>query len=170
MQITMTLSSMAALFGAMIVLAAVPSVSVLAVSARSVSSGFVHGAMTALGVVAGDLIFILLAMFGLALLVEALGDWFVWVKYLGGVYLVWLGVSFLRSSGENTEVRDPRDASRLSSFMTGLLVTLGDQKAVLFYLGFLPAFVDLDGYSYVDVGVVAAIAVVAVGGVKLGYA
>lgn len=54
--------------------------------------------------------------------------------------------------------------------MADFLVTLADQKAVLFYLGFLPAFVDLSQRNLVDTAVVIAITVLAVGGVKLGYA
>lgn len=54
--------------------------------------------------------------------------------------------------------------------MAGFLVTLADQKAVLFYLGFLPAFVDLSQRNLADTAVVIAITVLAVGGVKLGYA
>ena len=52
----------------MIVLAIIPSISVLAVSARAAAFGFTHGMFTALGIVAGDIIFILIAVYGLALL------------------------------------------------------------------------------------------------------
>lgn len=166
----MTLAGMVALFGVMAVLAAVPSVSVLAVSARSASSGFVHGALTALGVVTGDLAFILLAVFGLALLAEAMGSMFHLVKYLGGAYLIWLGIVLWQTRTRAADVGGAAGSSLRSSFMTGLLVTLGDQKAVLFYLGFLPAFVDLSAMSCLDIGAVVAIAILAVGGVKLGYA
>jgi len=166
----MTLGNWLALFGAMAVLAAVPSVSVLAVATRSVSDGFVHGAAVAMGVVVGDVLFILLALFGLALLAEAMGDLFFLVKYLGGAYLVWLGIA-LWKRGRSTQARPANGAATLkSSFMTGLLVTLGDQKAVVFYLGFLPAFVELGTLSHPDIGAVLAGAVLAVGGVKLGYA
>lgn len=54
--------------------------------------------------------------------------------------------------------------------MAGLLITLGDQKTVLFYLGFFPAFLDLTALSYIDISAVMAITITAVGGVKLGYA
>ena len=166
----MTLGNWLALFGAMAVLAAVPSVSVLAVATRSVSDGFAHGAAVAMGVVVGDVLFILLALFGLALLAEAMGDLFFLVKYLGGAYLVWLGIA-LWKRGRSTQARPANGAATLkSSFMTGLLVTLGDQKAVVFYLGFLPAFVELGTLSHPDIGAVLAGAVLAVGGVKLGYA
>jgi threonine/homoserine/homoserine lactone efflux protein len=50
------------------------------------------------------------------------------------------------------------------------LITLGDQKATLFYLGFFPAFVDISEISSLDTIIIVAITTVAVGGVKLGYA
>jgi threonine/homoserine/homoserine lactone efflux protein len=54
--------------------------------------------------------------------------------------------------------------------MTGLLITLGDQKAILFYLGFLPAFMDLSLMTWLDTVMVILVAALAVGSVKLGYA
>lgn len=171
MESNLSLVNAVALFGAMAVLAAVPSVSVLAVTARAASLGFGHGACTALGVVAGDIVFILLAMFGLALLVEAMGSLFFLVKYLGGAYLIWLGFALWRQAAVTASAPETvQGRSWHSSFMAGLLITLGDQKAVVFYLGFLPAFLNLSAATYVDAVQVAAIALLAVGGVKLVYA
>jgi threonine/homoserine/homoserine lactone efflux protein len=167
----MTLVSASALFAAMLVLAAVPSTSVLAVSARSAAGGFGHGASAAAGIVVGDLLFVLLAVFGLALLVETMGSAFSLVKYLGAAWLIALGIAQWRSRGRSRQTVDEGAASSLlSSFMAGLLITLADQKAVLFYLGFLPAFVDLAALSAGDVAAIALITVLAVGGVKLAYA
>lgn len=165
----MTLIDMIALFGTMAVLAAVPSVSVLAVSSRSATLGFAHGAWTALGVVIGDLVFIVLAMLGLGLLVEAMGDLFVVLKLGGGVYLIWLGIALWRSNGSHAEIGAMAASSLRTSFLMGLLITLGDQKAVFFYLILLPTFVDLGALSYADVWIVIVIAALSVGGVKLGY-
>ena len=61
---SMTFSSIAALFGSMIVLAIIPSPSVFAVVARSIASGFTHGFVTVIGIVVGDFIFITLAITG----------------------------------------------------------------------------------------------------------
>lgn len=77
MELSLGVANAGALFAAMAVLAAVPSTSVLAVSARSASAGIAHGALVAMGVVVGDILFILLAIFGLALLAEALGPAFI---------------------------------------------------------------------------------------------
>lgn len=170
MESNLTFGSIAALFLVMAVLAAIPSVSVLIVSARSASCGFVHGVFTTLGIVVGDLFFILIAVFGLSLLAETMGDLFVLVKYIGGVYLIWLGVMLWRSNSKVVKAGEVRESSLLSSFLAGLFVTLGDQKAILFYLGFFPAFLDLSAISWPDAGIILTITIVAVGGVKLGYA
>lgn len=170
MQSSMTFSSMAALFGAMIVLAAIPSISVLAVSTRAATFGFIYGVFTTIGIVVGDIIFIIIAIWGLSLLAETMGNLLILIKYLGGVYLMLLGVGLCRSKVKDMKMDEVTESSWLSSFLTGLLITLGDQKATLFYLGFFPAFLDISKISYVDTIVIIAITVVTVGGVKLGYA
>lgn len=170
MQTSMTLSSIVALFGAMVVLAAIPSVSVLAVSTRAATCGFIHGVFTTIGIVLGDIIFIAIAIWGLSFLAETMGSLFVLIKYLGGAYLIFLGISLFRLKARNVETEEVVKSSLFSSFLTGLFITLGDQKATLFYLGFFPAFVDLSQVSWLDTGIIIAIATVAVGGVKLGYA
>jgi threonine/homoserine/homoserine lactone efflux protein len=167
---SITIYSTLALFAATAALAAMPSASVLAVSAKSASSGFKHGVFTAAGIVLGDIVFILLALFGLALLVEATGTAFVLVKYVGGIYLLWLSALIWRSRKQQAQHKSGNSSSRLSSFMAGLLITLGDQKAVLFYLGFLPAFLNLSTLTASDVAIIVGVTVVAVGGVKLAYA
>jgi len=169
MQLTMTLSNMIALFGAMLVLAAMPSSSVVIVGSRSVTSGCIHGVLAVLGIVVGDIIFILIAILGLSLLAETMGDLFVLVKYLGGVYLVWLGTGLLIAKPGELKA-EKSDTSMSSSFISGLLFTLADQKAVLFYLGFFPAFINLSSLAPADNAVILLIALIAVGGVKLAYA
>jgi threonine/homoserine/homoserine lactone efflux protein len=166
----MTLSSMIALFGAMIVLASIPSVSVLAVSTRAATFGFIHGCFTTLGIVVGDIIFILIAIGGLSFLAETMGSLFILIKYLGAAYLIFLGIRLCRAKLQTMETKENIESSWLSSFLTGLSITLADQKATLFYLGFFPAFLDLSKISYWDTAMLIGITIVAVGGVKLGYA
>jgi threonine/homoserine/homoserine lactone efflux protein len=170
MQSSMTFTNIAALFGVLFVGALIPGVSVLAVAARSAAFGFIHGFFTTMGIVLGDIIFILLAIFGLSLLAHSMGGLFVLVKYLGGAYLIWLGIALWRPESRAVEAEGVMESSLLSSFLTGLFITLGDQKAILFYLGFFPAFLDLSTLSYFDAGIIILIAIVDVGGVKLGYA
>ena len=166
----LSLGGVAALFLAMVLLAAAPSVSVLLVTTGAVTGGFRQGACAAAGVVAGDVVFILLAVFGLVLIAEALGSAAFLLQVAGGLYLLPLAAHIWRARAMAPAAPGRDAGSGMASFMSGLLVTLGDQKAILFYLGFLPAFVDLQALRLVDALAIIAVAVVAVGGVKLGYA
>ncbi|GAB4139553.1 MAG: LysE family translocator [Cyanobacteria bacterium J069] len=170
MQSSMTLSNVAALFAALAALAALPSMSVLTVSTRAATFGFLHGVLTALGIVAGDVIFIAIALWGLSFLMATLGSLVFLIKYLGGAYLIAMGIRLLRAPSPTLNPPDTSATSRLSSFLAGLLITLADQKATLFYLGFFPAFLDLSRLSYGDAAVIMTVAIAAVGGVKIAYA
>ena len=161
---------MFALFGAMLLLAFIPGVSVITVTARSAASGFAHGVSVAAGIVAGDIVFILIAIYGLALLADVLGSRFELVQTIGGVYLLWLGAALWRTRPDASGLQAETRASLLSSFLAGLSVTLADHKAILFYLGFFPAFVDLNAVSLADTVIILGITIVAVGGAKTVYA
>jgi len=167
---TLTLASIGALFGSLVVLAIVPSVSVLAVTARAAAFGFSHGLFTAIGIVVADILFILVAVYGLALIADLMGDQFRLIQYIGAAYLIWLGISLWRADTRARASDTIRQSSWLSSFLTGLLITLGDQKAILFYLGFFPAFIDLSSMTAVDTLIIILIAIIGVGGAKLVYA
>lgn len=166
----MTLNSIAALFGSMIVLAIIPSPSVCAVVARSIASGLIHGLFTTIGIVIGDFIFIILAIYGLSAIADKIDSLLFLVKYLGSAYLIWLGITLWKSKSKSVDVKGIQESSWLSSFLSGLLITLGDQKAILFYISFFPAFLDLKNISILDTIIIMAIATMAVGGTKLGYA
>lgn len=166
--------SLAALFAAMALLAALPSTSVLIVTAHANAHGFRNGAAVAAGVVAGDLVYVLVAIFGLQLLVSAMSGMTETMRYVGALYLLWFAWRLWRTAppAARRDDEDVRSAGSTlhASFVSGLLITLGDQKAILFYLGFLPAFIDLASLRSGDIALVALVTVVAVGGVKLIYA
>ncbi|WP_168215652.1 LysE family translocator [Marinobacter confluentis] len=167
----MSLLEILALFGAMAALALVPSTSVALVVARSSSAGFLNGSAVAAGIVAGDLVFVFLAVLGMAALAEVAGSFFLILRYLAGAYLIWFGISLIRSKASLQLEDSGRSASKLSaSFLSGLFLTLGDLKAIFFYASLFPAFVDLATIGAMDIAIIAVITIVAVGGVKLGYA
>ena len=170
LDLSLSPATILALLGTMLVLALIPSVSVLAVSARAAAFGFTHGMFTAIGIVVADIIFILIAVYGLAMVSELMGDEFRWIQYIGGIYLLWLGMSLWRSKPGARTADRVKNSSLGSSFLTGFLITVGDQKAILFYLGFFPAFIDLGQLTTADILIVIVIAVIGVGGAKLVYA
>lgn len=163
-------ADLAALAGIMLMGALVPGVSVFTVAARSLAFGLQHGLATAAGIVAGDLLFILIAIYGLSILAAWAGGYFYLFQYVGGAYLFGLGLMLWWSTPAIADLRLRQGASPAASFLVGLAVTLADQKAILFYLAFLPAFVDLPALTVGDTAAVLSIATVAVGAPKIMYA
>ncbi|GAB3369476.1 LysE family translocator [Spongiibacter taiwanensis] len=168
----MTLTTLLLLTAVMAALAAVPSVSVSLVVLRAATGGFVGGAAVALGVVIGDLIFVLLALTGMAAIAELLGSLFVGVKILAAIYLIYLGLRLLHKPLMQPVTTAPRVSGSgfCGGVAAGLLVTLGDIKAILFYASLFPAVVDVGQIGAVEISLIVIVTVVAVGGVKLAYA
>jgi threonine/homoserine/homoserine lactone efflux protein len=155
----------------MLILAAMPSTSVLLVVTRAASLGWPNGAAVAAGIAIGDLIFATLALLGMGILAETMGAFFAVVRYLGGAYLIWLGLGLLRSKNDRLlQAFDLRHSTLLASFGSGLLLTLGDVKAILFYASLFPTFVDVNRLTIFDITTVIAVTIMTVGGVKLVYA
>lgn len=167
----MAIISTLSLFAAMLVLAALPSSSVALVVARSASKGTAHGMAVAAGIVAGDLLFILLALLGLNALAQSMAGVFLVIKYLGAAYLIFLGWTLIRAKpAARGKPQSKLDEHRLSSFAAGLALTLGDLKAIIFYVSFFPLFVDLENLRALDILIIVFVTVIAVGGVKAAYA
>lgn len=166
----MNLLDILALFTAMTALAALPSASVALVVTRAAALGTSHGVAVALGIVLGDLLFVAMAMLGLATVAEMLGELFVLVRLAAAGYLIWFGLHLIRTSGRATATPpSPSRRGLTGSLAMGLLLTLGDIKAIFFYASLLPAFVDLTALSLTDTFIIVAVTILAVGGVKLIY-
>ena len=112
-----SLSALISLFGTMFVLALLPSPSVFAVVARSLSAGLIHGVLTATGILVGDFVFILVAIGGLAAIADSLTILFELVKYLGAAYLSWLGINPWRAKAD-TVVRLCLSRRQRQSFLS----------------------------------------------------
>lgn len=168
----MSLNESLALFCIMLVLAAMPSTSVALVVTRSATTGLVNGLATAVGIVLGDLVFVVLAVLGLAVVAEALGGIFTVIKILGALYLLWFGFSLFITQA-NPQVVAPRTGragSLVASLLAGFFLTLGDVKAILFYVSLFPLFIDVSQLNAADLLLVVVLTIVSVGGVKVLYA
>ncbi len=167
---SMTLSNFIAFAVAMLVLAIVPGPGVIATVARSISGGSKRAAMMAGGIVLGDLVFLIAAIFGLASIAERMGTFFIFVKIAGGLYLIWIGASAFFSKSLGSGKRDAKQIPFVhSDFLTGLAITLGNPKVIVFYLSFLPTFMDLQSLSFTDTLLVALLVSTVLGAVLLGY-
>ncbi len=166
----MTIFSILSLAIAMFLLAATPGPGVLATVSKALSSGFKHAIPVVVGIIAGDLIFLLIAIYGLSIIAETFSALFAIIKYIGGGYLIWLGVKMWRSNPSEMDITCSKPQSSKYSFFGGLSITLGNPKVTLFYLGFLPTFLDLKSLSNLDIIVVAFVVSLVLGSVMLFYA
>ncbi|MES9963965.1 MAG: LysE family translocator [Candidatus Sedimenticola sp. 20ELBAFRAG] len=166
----MTVYSILGLSVAMFLLAITPGPGVFATISKALASGFRNTLPVIMGIVTGDLVFLLLAIYGLSAIAETFATLFTIIKYLGAAYLVWLGIRLWRSQPVLTGITEPGKHPGRYSFLGGLSITLGNPKVILFYLGFLPTFVDLDNLSNPDVVIVAFVVSSVLGAVMLFYA
>jgi threonine/homoserine/homoserine lactone efflux protein len=84
-----------------------------------------------------------LSLFGIGALLAASAQLLIVMKFVGGAYLIWLGIQVWRSPaiGE-TKTAVPKDVSNLLLFRQGLLAALTNPKGILFFVAFLPQFID----------------------------
>lgn len=131
--------------GTLALFAAVPGPAVASIVARVLARGTRGLAPFILGIIASDVIWLMLAVAGLAVLAQTFHGVFVAIKYLGAAYLLWLAWQFWTAppasvSGAPLEVRE----GRFAAFFGGLFVGLSNPKAMMFYLALLPGFIPLD--------------------------
>jgi threonine/homoserine/homoserine lactone efflux protein len=135
-------STLAVFAAAALALAVVPGPAVLYIVARSVDQGRFAGLVSALGICVGSLVHVTAATIGLSSLLASSATAFTVVKYAGAAYLILLGIHRLLTREEVAEVavRPPRALRKI--FRDGVIVNVLNPKTALFFLAFLPQFVD----------------------------
>jgi len=162
-------TALAAFLGTLALLALAPGSTDLALVGRSLGSGVAPGLAMVAGIVVADCLFIAVAVSGWAALAGAAERALPVVVAGAGVALLLLGLGHLRQRPAPSSEERPATSSRASGFAAGLLLTLADPKAILGYMGLLPAFLAPGGVSVPDALALMAAAAVAVGGIKTGY-
>jgi len=113
----------------------------------ALTHGALHGRhkarYTIFGGALGFVAVIALSMFGIGALLAASLAWLTVMKWVGGAYLVWLGIQVWRSPPIGLEVREAaQSTSGWTMFRQGALSALTNPKALLFFVAFLPQFID----------------------------
>lgn len=147
---------------------AVPGPGVVAMVARALGSGFRSAIPAAIGTLVGDLVWMTLSAFGLAAVAAAMGQYFLIVKYAGALYLIYMGYKYWRA--EVGEMPTVQPASTSQSFFSQLSVTLGNPKAMAFFLAILPTVVDLKHLSVFGYGQLVLATTVFIPAIMLAYA
>jgi threonine/homoserine/homoserine lactone efflux protein len=137
-------SEYALFLAAGLTLLVIPGPAVLYVIGQSLGGGRRAGLVSALGITTGTLVHIAAAAVGLSALVMSSALAFEVVRYVGAAYLVWIGVRRLlgRDEAGAGGERPPRSLRR--TFSRGIVVNVLNPKTALFFLAFLPQFVDVD--------------------------
>lgn len=137
-----TLAQLLAFLAAAVLITATPGPDNLMVLSTGMSRGRRRGIAFGLGCALGCLSHTALAVLGVSALVAASPLAFTALKWIGGGYLVWLGLRALRSRGGTLSGADGSgDESAAALFRRGLLANAVNPKVVLFFLSFLPQFV-----------------------------
>lgn len=123
-----------------------PGADMALIGSRSAQLGFRLGAAAALGVGAGCLVHVAAAALGLSALVASSASAFTLLRWAGAAYLVWLGIGMLRAR-DSVPADATADAAAPTEgwvrvFMQGFLTNALNPKVALFFLAFLPQFID----------------------------
>jgi threonine/homoserine/homoserine lactone efflux protein len=136
------ISHMTLFITATLVLLAIPGPAVLYIVAQSVEHGRRAGLTAVCGIHVGSLVHVAAATVGLSALLVSSAVAFSAVKFVGALYLIYLGIQRLRGrdAGDGPEVSRDLDMRRV--FRQGIVVNVLNPKTALFFLAFLPQFVD----------------------------
>lgn len=130
----------------------------VALTARALSGGFHAAWPLALGVVVGDVLWPILAIFGVTWILSVYGDFLTALKFVAAVIFLVMGLLIIRNA-DKTIASDSRltRPGMWAGFVAGLAVILGNPKAILFYMGVLPGFFDLGQLTAPDIVVIATL-------------
>ena len=167
----MTVETLSAFIGALLLWVLIPGPAIFMVVGRSLSGGFRSTASLISGILLGDVFYMTLVFMGLAALGQILGEFFVVVRILAALYLIWLGISlWLKDPAKQLSGISAAPGDAVKSFLTGFGITLGNPKAILFHLGFLPTFFNLQALTFVDALVIIAVFISVLGAAFTAYA
>ena len=127
------------------VVLAIPGPTILTVISYSVAHGRRANVPLVIAVALGDSTAMVASVFGLGAIFATSAFWFTVVKWAGGAYLLYLGVRMLRASASAAEIASPMvPGSRWRVFATTYLVTALNPKSIVFFVAFLPQFINHD--------------------------
>jgi len=131
--------------GAATLLAIAPGPGILYVLARTLAGGRREGLLSSFGTFVGGLVHVAAAATGLSLILATSAMAFAVVKYAGAAYLAYLGIRMIVSAREETAIELP--SRRKNPFLQGVATEVLNPKTAIFFLAFIPQFVNRAGGS-----------------------
>ena len=165
----MTLAVLLAYAGALFIAAIIPGPGITAIVARALGSGFRPTFFMGLGLILGDMLYLTAVILGLALIAQAFTTTFTLIKIAGALYLVHIAWKLWTTGILPQTIEAQRSTSLTMSFLSGLFVTLGNPKTMLFYVALVPTLVDLEAIGPRDYGLLLAATFVVLLAVLIPY-
>ena len=131
---------------AAVILAITPGPGIFYVLTRSISGGRRAGIASSLGTAVGGLGHVLAAALGLSAVLATSAFAFGAVKFLGAAYLIYLGIRTLLRGEDSLLVGTMQPSSMQRMFLQGITTEALNPKTALFFLAFIPQFIDLHGW------------------------
>lgn len=148
----MSLESAISFFLALFIFGVTPGPGVFAILARALANGARPCVPLAAGMVVSDIFYLLFACFGLAAIAHQWEGLFLVIRWVGAAYLVYLGVTLWRAPvDEGAPSRPLRGGGAAAGFVQGFLISASNPKVILFYIAFLPTFMDVTALRGTDI-------------------
>ena len=123
------------------IIALSPGPGIFYVAARTIAGGRAEGLASSFGTAIGGLVHVLAGAVGVSALVMASAEAFTLLKWMGALYLIWLGFKTVREARVDVPVADAT-VGTARAFRDGIVVEALNPKTAAFFLAFLPQFVD----------------------------
>ncbi|KQV84215.1 LysE family translocator [Rhizobium sp. Root1220] len=152
----MSLTALFAYAAALFIAAAIPGPGITAIVARALGSSFRETFFMGLGLVLGDMTYLTAVILGLAFVAQTFTEVFIVIKIAGALYLGYIAYK-LWTAGLLAQDIVARKSSNVGlSFLSGLLVTLGNPKTMLFYIALVPTLIDINSIGPREYGILLA--------------
>ena len=140
-------------FIAIFIFAITPGPGVFAILARALTSGAKSCFSLAFGIAISDILYLLMATLGLATIAENWSGLFIFIRLFGAAYLIYLGWKMWTIKIDPLVENNSKTSARLwlSGFIQGFLISASNPKVILFYIAFLPTFMDLSALNQSDI-------------------
>jgi threonine/homoserine/homoserine lactone efflux protein len=150
----------------------VPGPGVAAIVARALGGGFKSAMPMVFGILAGDLVYFLFAVFGLAAIATYFSPVFVIVRWAGAAYLLYIAWKFWTAKPGSEQMK-PKKEDAMKTFLAGFSLTMGNPKTIVFYLAILPTVVplgDMNPVAFFELTAIVVICLLIVGCAYAGLA
>ncbi|EAR10252.1 LysE family translocator [Reinekea blandensis] len=138
-----------------------PGPGVFAIIARALSTGGRSCWLLAFGMVVSDILYLIAACFGLAVIAQEWGEVFLLIRVVGAAYLAYLGWKMWTAPVSSSALDGPTGSrGAVLAFIQGFTISASNPKVILFYIAFLPTFLDVQRLSGGDILLVSVLTLI----------